>query len=199
MNMQKQDISVIILAAGFSSRMKKPKAFLKFEGNKCFLEKIVKEYEKANLRQIVVVFNPKTLKYYQNHAYTFLDLHESVVNTQPHLERFFSIQKGLSAVESTNFCFIQDCDNPLIDAETIAKLMANKHKADVIAPIFEHKKGHPILISKKVIEKILEQKSPDTNLRDIIRQFEKFYTIVETDSVLKNINTQSDYARYFAS
>ena len=53
----KSDSSVVILAAGFSSRMKQAKFSLKFDNNRTFLEKIIEEYQTFAGKEIIVVLN----------------------------------------------------------------------------------------------------------------------------------------------
>ena len=65
----------------------------------------------------------------------------------------------------------------------------------IIIPSYQLKRGHPILIDRALWPEVLAL-SETTTLRDFIRAHEAQirYVVVETDSVLKDLDTPEDYA-----
>ncbi len=56
-NKIEKEFSVIILAAGKSSRMGLPKLSLRYNENKIFIEHIVNKYEDFRCKEIIIVEN----------------------------------------------------------------------------------------------------------------------------------------------
>ncbi len=64
----------------------------------------------------------------------------------------------------------------------------------IIIPSYQLKRGHPILIDRALWPEVLAL--PETaTLRDFVRAHEAqiCYVVVETDSVLKDLDTPEDY------
>ena len=145
------NISVIILAAGNSSRMGKTKFLLKFDNKKNFLEKIVEEYIGFGCRNIILVLNQKGFKLLEKSNIKIDKNITTIINKYPEKERFYSIHIACKALKNTDYAFIQNADNPLINKALLNKLTNNILDFDIIVPAYKKKGGHPILISKKVI------------------------------------------------
>ena len=169
-----ETFSLVLLSSGKSSRMGKDKANLSIK-NKSFYQQILETYNAVSISQQISVINNK--------------LHLSrrtVINNYQGKGRVFSIQLGLKEVNS-DWYFIQNIDNPFITTTLLNQF---------IQPIFKKQKGHPILISEKVKQRILNKKDYNLTLRDILSEFEKQQIEVNDESVLININTPEDYKKY---
>ncbi len=184
--------AAIILAAGKSIRMGKPKPFLKYK-NSFFLKNIIETYKKQ-VNKITVVFNPYNFLllfkhypiYYPNLCFTINDN----IN-----ERFYSIYKGILCLKNYNYIFIQNVDNPSVKLKTIQLLWKYRNKADVIIPAYKNLHGHPILINRNVIAAIKKQNYFHHNLKTFLQQFTKFYVLIKDRSILENINTLNEYLK----
>jgi len=194
---------VIILAGGKSDRMFFPKAYLLY-GGETFLKKIVDEYYYSGIKHIYVVLNDnfcngKWAKYIEE-----VKLKATIIkNANPELGRFHSLKLGIKEILNDSsaitagleFCFIQNIDNPFINKEIIKKLMSSRNSAGYTSPQFMGKNGHPVLISKKIIEHINNLPDENYNLRTILSGFKKRQIKVNNDNILININTADDYAK----
>ena len=58
--------SIIILAAGKSSRMGENKFALKYDNNLSFIEKIIETYRDFKCEEIVIVLNKKGIEVFKN-------------------------------------------------------------------------------------------------------------------------------------
>ena len=222
------NFSVIILAAGKSTRMKFPKPFLLIppENKITFLEKIISAYQKFNCSQIVVVLNTKNYDFYKQKNYTFLKNCTIVINEHLEYERFYSIKLGLHAIETLHarkemlyareetlhatslqtFVFIQNSDNPFISNEVLNRIKSVLNKSSVpskrvgtlanyIVPTYQNKGGHPILISKKIANHIIQLPQKDANLKIILQKFKRINVDVDDKKILYNINTAEQFKK----
>jgi len=195
---------VLILAGGKSERMNFPKAYLLYDG-KTFLQKIIDEYVQAGIKNIFVVLNED----FSNGEWKkYLDPIKSNVsiikNPNPELGRFYSLKLGIKKMLNNpstltpdlEFCFIQNIDNPFVNKALIKTLMKSKNPAGYTSPVFIGRNGHPILISKKIIQHINNLPDENQNLRNILLGFSKHEVPVDNDDILVNINTGDDYERF---
>ncbi len=186
----------IILSGGSSSRMKSPKALLRFSDCRNFLQQIIGEYQKAGIEQIVVVRN-------SNIKFTGINAIDSnicvVENNDPQRGRLFSIQLGLKAAFLSDYCFIQNIDNPFVTSELIRSLYKLRTRAEYIAPEFEAAGGHPVLLSGPAIKEILSLTDYTSTLKDILKHYSRHRLITTDADCIKNINDPSDYEKHILS
>lgn len=188
--------SVIILAAGFSSRMGSPKFAIKFNGNKTFLEEIIQQYSDFGCQKIVVVLNKSGIDQLSNHNFTFPKHVILVENKHPEWERFYSLKIGIESINNDFPVFIHNVDNPFINHNTLQKLFSHSDK-DYVVPVYQDKGGHPILISNKVGNAILLEKHNEMILSHFLNRFTKTRIQVNEKNVLVNINSKEKYSKYF--
>lgn len=192
----KKKICSLILSGGVSHRMGKPKAFLKI-GKTTFIEKIISAYQLAGVEKILVVLNPNLFQ--DKGMKNITGLYNNVVvvcNSKPEKGRFFSIQTGLKELKDFDFCFIQNIDNPFVDADLLNILEKNKNPNGFSVPFFNGRGGHPVLISKKIIMAVNSMKGSDFNLKDVLGGFDRNEVEVPFPGILMNINTKEDYHNF---
>jgi len=191
--MIKNNIAVLIIAAGYSSRMHNFKPLLPF-GQISALERLVQTYQTHGVEHIYVVTGhrqedvTRTLKGYNLHI---------VYNEHYDQGMFSSIQKGLSAIdESVEAFYMQPVDIPLIKVQTLERLYEAYlcEGKGVLYPTFLGKKGHPPLISMKYKEQILLSDG-EGGLKKVLEAFEldALHVSVSDKSVLMDMDTLEDY------
>ncbi len=193
-----KNISTLILAGGESRRMKQPKAFLKFDKNRSFLEKITDEYLRAGLNNIILVINAFSLSDDNEFILSKLSKKITIIyNKNPEKGRIYSLKLGLLKLNDPKNIFIQNIDNPFVNSELLIKMVPLLKPKSYVSPSNNSKGGHPILISNIIGNKILDNKDTSITLRNILKKFNK--VLIPADkSVLININTAKDYAKYFS-
>jgi molybdenum cofactor cytidylyltransferase len=192
--MNKRRCSVVVLAAGFSSRMEQAKFALKYDDKKTFLEKILEEYRNFNCEEILIVLNTQGIKLLEELK---LNIHKDVKiieNKHPEKERFYSLQLGLSNLIYKENIFIQNVDNPFVDQELLSLLFEQIGKADYIVPCFKGKGGHPILVSKKVRDSVVGEDNYEQNLKEFLGKFVRLKVESLNAKILHNINDYKDYS-----
>jgi len=192
----KNRASAIILAAGKSQRMGKPKAFLPFDEMRCFAGKIAEEYYTFGIRDIIFVTNKDLLARFKRLEQQFTYL-KTALNRRPETGRFSSFLCGIQAASDfSRFYFIHNTDMPVFEQSLLNKLWKNRMKGDYIVPRNAGRGGHPILINKTIGESAKNQQSRNINFREFLSQFKKAYTEVQSESIRLNINTPDDYADF---
>jgi molybdenum cofactor cytidylyltransferase len=187
-------LSAVILSAGYSERMGKPKALLKWNHSTTFIEKIINEFCKFGCANVICIINDKIelfckeLKVGQNVKF--------IVNQHPEYGRFSSIKSGAAEAAESDFCFIHNVDNPFVNIKTIEKLFSKRANNAWCSPVYSGKSGHPVLLPNAILNKINEIDDLDTILSDILNKYPVIKAEVENDSILKNINTPEEYLKY---
>jgi molybdenum cofactor cytidylyltransferase len=187
------EIAVVILAAGYSSRMGTHKALLKYDDSYNFIQKIVSVYILAGLRNIVVVVNRDNADVISAslQAEEFGEV-IFVLNEHPEWERFYSIKCGLAEVVAFENCFIHNCDNPFVNVDVISKLLDGYSANAVTVPEFESRRGHPILLPRKIIQSVLCYTENSCNFKSFLSDFQIKTISVDSNCILININTKDD-------
>lgn len=182
------DIEGITLAAGFSSRMGKFKMEMLLEG-KTLIERSVESLDKVCSKIIVVAGYKierikKILKSYEKV--------EVILNKEFEKGMFSSVKIGISQIKTKKF-FLLPGDIPFVKEKVFRKLLSKK--GDIIIPVFQGRKGHPVLINSSLIIEILDEPE-DSNLKIFIDK--KGFTTVEVqdESILFDIDTEEDYLNY---
>ncbi len=191
----KSDFSAIILASGLSERMGKPKALLLWDDVTTFLEKIIQEYTKASCRRIICMVNEKTEPLCR--ALKISSDVKFVINEHPEWGRFYSIHMASHEVRDSAFCFIHNVDNPFVGAEIIEKIYAKRSKVAWCSPVYKKNGGHPVLLSQGIIHKISQINDNNLTLLDILKPYQRINVEINSETILRNINTPADYNKYF--
>lgn len=177
----------IILAAGQSSRAATNKLILEIENITIIERCILSMYDYCS--RIIVVGGHKIDDIYQfTKEYPKVDL----VYNKDHLSGMFSsIKTGLEFLDGDRF-FLTPGDYPLINKSTYEAML--KVNEDIVVPIYNTKKGHPVLMKSYLAREILDD--IDTNsLRDFIEKKGPTTLEVENPGILFDIDTIEDYER----
>ena len=191
----KNNCSVIILAAGNSSRMGKPKFLLEMPNGETFLEAITKQYYDFGCANIIIVLNEYGNKLLTDHPPHLPSNTQVTINYNHNSGRFSSIKTGLKLID-TNHTFIHNIDNPSAKAKVLDSLYSEKQQAEVIKPIMNNRGGHPVLISKRVCEDILLEKKNEVNFNNFLKRYSFKEVDVDDDSIFVNINTNEELVEF---
>ncbi len=186
--------AVIILAGGESKRMGFPKLLLPFDSGKTFIEQIVKVYSTVMQGSIVLVLNDAVLNQYKNYFEQLQGI-RIVPNTHPELGRTFSIKLGLETVHE-NRIFIQNADNPFVNASVLQDMLAMKPIDGYVSTRVSDKGGHPVLLCGNEIAAIKES-GTDRSLKSILANQNRIDYATRDQSVLYNIDTPEEYKKHF--
>jgi len=194
-------MNVILLAAGASTRTTTPKPLYIIE-QKCWLEAQLKTLSKIPIHEVTLVlgyhFNEiqTALPWVKNKKHKIENTKINIcINENPQRGTFSSIQEGLKFGAIKDDIFILPLDCPVPSAQVWTSLKSNLLNHDAIKPQHNLKGGHPLLLSKKVIDKILDLE--DTSRLDhALHSLDVFRLETDDLRVCLNLNTDEAFADY---
>ena len=189
----KDCLAAIIVAAGYSSRMKSFKPLLSLGGS-TVLEKAVDSFRKAGIRDIRVVTG-----YRAEELLPVIDrLGVQLIDNDNFAEGMFSsITAGVKSLTAgVRGFFILPVDNPIINRDTIEKIQTTFFSTEfgIVYPTYEGLRGHPPLISSSYVNKVLAWNKPG-GMRAVLEQYEHdaVDVAVVDPGVLLDMDTPEDY------
>jgi molybdenum cofactor cytidylyltransferase len=193
------EIAAVVLAAGLSTRMGKPKMTLPW-GKSTIIGTVVSTLEAARLKQIFVVTGGLSREIEQ----ALSGLSSQFVSNPMYEngEMLYSIQIGLAVLPSriqAALVVLGDQPQMQIDVvQSVIKVFQNG-QANLIIPSFQMRRGHPWLVGRSLWPGILALKPPAT-MRDFVREHANsiHYLDVSTSTILADVDTPDDYERFRA-
>jgi len=192
-NQDKSSLVAIIVAAGYSLRMKHFKPLLALGGS-TVLEKAVHSFQKGGIWDIRVVVGHRA-----NELLPILQRLgvQSIVNANYSEGMFSSISAGVRSLspEVSGF-FLLPVDNPIIKGDTLVALRNTFSSTEfgIVYPTYQGMRGHPPLISNHYVKKVLNWNNPG-GMRALLEQYE--YDVIEVEvvdpGILLDMDTQEDY------
>ena len=188
-------IGAIVLAAGMSRRMGEPKVLLPWTNGKTIIEHILEQLIMARIDHIVAITG--------NEAGQVGALAEKF-DVQPVYNADFATGEMLSSVKAglrampdhVGAALIVLGDQPSIQPRIVNQVIQRyaEGAGDIVAPSYNMRRGHPILIDRRYWREILAL--PDDGApRDVINAHADriAYVEVDTDSVLRDVDTPEEY------
>jgi nicotine blue oxidoreductase len=192
------EVVALVLAAGASSRMGRPKALLDFDG-RCCLELVLAACA-AGVQRVIVVTAPggEAVRARAGAPGLAITLAEN-----PHPERgmLTSLQAGLAVLpEDARAFLIFPVDFPLSPGPEVARLcQAYRQRGPdqtIFIPSFARRRGHPVLVDATLAPEFLA--IPETGTaRQVMTAHAAEIVHLEAgdDRVLMDMDTPEDYAR----
>lgn len=187
-------VGAVILAAGESRRMGKPKLLLPW-GESTIIRHVCQQVVACGLHEVVVVAGRWIDAIRQQTA----DLPVRVVHNPDYArgEMLSSLKVGLETIwHTSDACMVVLGDQPAIPQDVIRDVAQAYHedRGRIIAPSYQGQRGHPIVIDRVFWQALLDL-PPDAAPRDAIQAnpHEIYHVDVDTDSVLHDIDTPGDY------
>jgi molybdenum cofactor cytidylyltransferase len=188
-------ISGIVLAAGKSSRLGRPKQLLQLEGRP-MLQHVVDVAHEARLDEIVVVLGHR-----EDAVAAALRLPEearTVGNPEYASGQSASLRAGLDALHPSSECaVILLGDQPRVPAEAIRTVVQafRSTPAQIVRAMYGGVPGHPVLLGREVWEAV-RRIGGDVGARDVIAGRAGDVLDVEVgDSPPADIDTWEEYER----
>jgi len=182
-------IAGIILAAGASSRMGRPKALLEYRGE-TFAERLVRVLSPV-CDPVIVVLG------YHAEAIRARVAANFVVNPDPDRGQLSSLQTALAALpaEVEGFVFTP-VDSPSVSETTVADLLRifRERRDAIVIPRFEGKRGHPVCVPRSLMADFLAL-APTEQTRVVVnRNADRIvYVDVDDPGVLADIDDPAAY------
>ncbi|WP_242975866.1 DVU_1551 family NTP transferase [Desulfosporosinus sp. FKB] len=191
-------LAAIIVAAGYSFRMKQFKPLLPL-GGITVIEQAVHSFLGYGLKDIRVVVGHRG-----NELFPLLENLgvRIIVNTNYSEGMFSSVRSGVkSLTPETSGFFLLPADNPMIKSHTLEMLEETffSTQEGIVYPSFQGKRGHPPLISSRYFNDILKWNKPG-GLRAMLEQYDDnaVEVHVEDSGILLDMDTPEDYRKLLA-
>ena len=191
----RRPIGAVVLAAGMSTRMGDPKMLLPWTDKHTIIEHIVEQLIKSRIDHITVVtghmskevkalVEPMGAKVVYNRSYKSGEM-------------LSSMKVGLQSMpDNIAASLVVLGDQPRIQPRVIYQISTTyaRTSSDLIVPSFEMKRGHPMLIGRRYWHEILNLPRSGM-LRHLVddHRDEITYLNVNTDSILRDVDTPDDY------
>lgn len=205
------NITGILIASGYSGRMGKLKALLPFAGMSfingiilkmslvCTKIVVVLGFEYEIIRNEIGLINSLSSSIIRPKLKEFIRDAEKktqiVYNENFSKGMFSSLQKAVSAAESTDWFLYHFVDQPNLPC-LFYKSFVNQIDASYswIQPSYDGKKGHPIIFDRHFTNLIVS--SQKTSLKEIELPLEqKKIWLTEHINVLEDVDTEEDYKK----
>jgi molybdenum cofactor cytidylyltransferase len=191
--MAKSKLAGVILSAGRSERMGRPKALLEI-GGRTFLEKIVELATDAGLKpiKIVVSYHGDNIKTrHPKFAGMLLE------NDQPELGQLHSLHLALRSLPGRcSGVVVFLVDHPRVKPETLDRMIAEFQSgpAEIVLPVHAGRRGHPVIFGRGVFPDLLAAPLCE-GAREVVHSRSEVIAEVEVDDpgIHADIDTPSDY------
>jgi len=190
-------VAGIVLAAGRSSRMGRPKALLPLGSQgQTFLTRIVETFRKAGMEEILVVTaaGSELTSVLLSDKFPF----RLILNESPELGQLSSFQVGLQSLDLSKVSgtLMTPVDVPLVSVETVKSLIEahSKSLAPVVRPVRKKAHGHPVIFDRALFQEILLEPS-DSTVKTIVHRHSKqsVEVAVNERGPFYDIDTPEDY------
>jgi molybdenum cofactor cytidylyltransferase len=193
----------IVLAAGKSSRMGRPKALLPAGGGDTFLTRIVRTFLDADVDDVVVVVGHEGEAV--AHASTErLPTVRFVLNPNYETGQLSSLLCGLALVDrpGVQACLVTLVDVPLVQASTVRAVVERYRTthAPVVRPVNGGRHGHPVLFDRSLFP-LLRAADPEHGAKPVVRAHVSAAGDVPVDDEgsFLDIDTPAEYENAFGS
>jgi molybdenum cofactor cytidylyltransferase len=190
-------ITAIVLAAGLSTRMGRPKQLLPW-GDTTVLGQTIDNLQRSHINEVVVVSGYQTQQV-------------ASVASQLGVQTFFnelyasgglisSVQTALRLLpDNREAILVMLADQPMVETETIDRLVKawSENKGELLAPVIKGRRGNPVLIGRRYFAELLSLPAGSAPRELINRHSEQLKLVeVESDSILRDLDEIEDYERW---
>jgi molybdenum cofactor cytidylyltransferase len=192
-------IAAVVLAAGMSARMGKPKQTMHLDGVP-MLGRVLEVLRRTRVDQTVVVLGAGADKI---RSQVKMTKEKVVINPAPRKGMSESLKLGIRSVErEADAVLVVLADQPFLMAKTVDRLIDTyvESHALVVVPVHRGHRGNPVLFDRAVYPQIMKIEG-DVGAKSVVEGNKDNLVAVEVDDegVLTDLDTPSDYERATAS
>jgi len=193
MNQKKNNIAIIILAAGSSSRLGRPKQLLELNG-KTLLQKSIETALNVSINVTVVLCANENLVRPTISGFPInIILNENWISGMSG-----SIQTGMSALKNNEFqaVLIMLCDQPFINASILKGMIEvfEKNKFPIVASEYEKKVGVPAIFDASFFQKLKMLKGQKGAKKLLMNNLDKTKSFMFENGKI-DIDTEEDWQK----
>jgi molybdenum cofactor cytidylyltransferase len=192
-------IPAIVLAAGRSSRMGRPKATLPLDARDTFLSHIVRTFLAAEVDDVVIVVGHDAEAIVNSFSESGLPA-RFVANPDYDRGQLSSLVAGLTFVDrpGVTAALVTLVDVPLVSADTVRAVVGRYRKthAPIVRPTSGGRHGHPLLIDRSLFDE-LRAADPAVGAKPIVRAHATAAGDIDIadEGAFLDIDTDEEYRR----
>jgi molybdenum cofactor cytidylyltransferase len=185
-------VTAVVLAAGGSSRMGKPKQLLEI-GGKTLVSIVIENILASIIDEVIIVTQPD-LPLISDNEYPEI---KRVVNNAWQRGQSSSMKAGLSAVDpKTDAVMFFMADQPMVDEDIINRLITAFQESEkpIISPLYNGKKGAPVIFKRRLFDE-LNLIQGDRGGRDLLEVYPVEYVNIEMPMAAMDVDTPEEYEK----
>jgi molybdenum cofactor cytidylyltransferase len=192
------NLSIIILAAGQSSRLGQPKQLLPYQKS-TLIEHIIEQTKTVNATKTIVVLGA-----FANQIQPLLASAnvEVILNEDWKRGMSKSLQKGLTQAQNSDAILILLSDQPFVNTELINQIIQKATSSDspIIATKYNHILGVPALFKKETFQELMAL-NEQQGAKKVIKKYavNNQVGIVDFEKGWIDIDTMEDYEKLINS
>jgi molybdenum cofactor cytidylyltransferase len=194
-------IVAVILSAGESSRMGRPKALLPIDGVR-FIEKIVATLQATRVGKIMVVLGHNAGEMQREMSDLPVDW---IINPNYKWGQLSSLTAAIRHIESAadaervDGVLVHLVDHPYISAELVDLMIGRFYETKklIVVPRYGERRGHPVIFSKSIFPELLAA-PPEEGAKTVVRahRSETLELVTEDKGVIIDIDTPEEYQKH---
>jgi molybdenum cofactor cytidylyltransferase len=191
-------IIAVVLSAGESSRMGRPKALLPIGGQN-FIERIVSALKQSQAGRIVVVLGHGADVMRRHIEHLPVDI---VINSEYKNGQLSSLQSAIRHIEKENRCdgiLVHLVDHPYIDNRLVDLMIGRFYETKklIVVPRHQGKRGHPVIFSRDLFDELLGA-PVDQGAKAVVNAHRAETLEIETEDqgIALDIDTPDLYRQY---
>jgi len=192
-------VAAIILAAGDSTRMGRPKALLPDPEGRPFVARLVRTFAAAGVRDVIVVTGSLHAAIADALAGDQPPTAPLLVNNpQPALGQVSSLWMGLDAAMELGVeaVLVTLVDIPLVRASTIRNVIDEwtRSRAPIVRPAIGDRHGHPVLFDRSVFDALRHAPITEGARAVVHANADRIVNVqVDDEGCLLDVDTPADY------
>jgi len=194
-------IAAVVLAAGESSRMGRPKALLPIDGVR-FIEKIVSSFQSTKVGKILVVLGHNAEEMRQKIADLPVLI---VVNNEYKKGQLSSLVAAIRDIQSRQSSAELDgilvhlVDHPYVNPILVDVMIDRFYESKklIVVPRYHGRRGHPVIFSRSLFSE-LQDTSLDQGAKAVVHAHQKDTLEIDTEDegVTIDIDTPEEYRQF---
>jgi len=192
-------LAAVILAAGDSTRMGRPKALLPDPDGRPFVARLVRTFTDAGVEHVIVVTGSLHAQIADALAADHLPSAPQLVNNpQPALGQVSSLWLGLDAAaqRGADGLLMTLVDIPLVRPSTVRQVIDawTLNRAPIVRPAVGDRHGHPVLFDRSVFDALRHAPVTEGARAVVHANADRLVNVqVDDEGCLLDIDTPADY------